>query len=184
MGAVSGNRTRGIPVQGLILHPEEPPLNDGPIVHLTHLPIYVLVKLDRTRASCLPGLDDRVVPIEPRATSMKFTVEEAGQINQRLGLHHQYPFTAGYALTDYRAQGQNLRHILLDIARPPQGSLSLFNLYVALSRSSGRSTIRLLRDFDVDVLRQTHNTFLLAEDDHINRLDRATQRAWSNAHGS
>ncbi|KAJ8584893.1 hypothetical protein M405DRAFT_694865, partial [Rhizopogon salebrosus TDB-379] len=48
--------------------------------------------------------------------------------------------TAAYASTDYRAQGQTIRHVLVDIATPPTGGLNLFNLYVTLSRSSRRET--------------------------------------------
>ncbi|KAI5981217.1 hypothetical protein EDD15DRAFT_2184130 [Pisolithus albus] len=55
--------------------------------------------------------------------------------------------TPAYAFTDYRAQGQTLPCVVVDIATPPSGGLNLFNLYMALSRSAGRSTIRLLRDF-------------------------------------
>ncbi|KAJ7865406.1 hypothetical protein B0H13DRAFT_1637101 [Mycena leptocephala] len=54
--------------------------------------------------------------------------------------------TGAYAFTDYRSQGQTIPYVLVDIAKPPTGTLSFFNLYVALSRSSRRETIRLLRD--------------------------------------
>ncbi|KAJ7692560.1 hypothetical protein B0H17DRAFT_933878 [Mycena rosella] len=56
--------------------------------------------------------------------------------------------TAVYTFTDYRAQGQTIPYVLVDIGTPPSGTLSLFNLYVAFARSSGRESIRLLRDFD------------------------------------
>ncbi|KAJ7028352.1 hypothetical protein C8F04DRAFT_964088 [Mycena alexandri] len=55
----------------------------------------------------------------------------------------QLPLTGAYAFTDYRSQGQTLPYVIVDIGTPPTGGLSLFNLYVALSRSSGRETIRL-----------------------------------------
>jgi hypothetical protein len=99
---------------------------------------------------------------------MMFTVQENGQISQRAGSHRQYvyPFTAAYARMDNRAQGRTLSHIIVDITRRPRAALTLFNLY---SRSSGRSTIRLLRDFDEALLCQKHNPFLLAEDDHMQR---------------
>ncbi|KAL1709675.1 hypothetical protein EV121DRAFT_252694 [Schizophyllum commune] len=54
----------------------------------------------------------------------------------------QLPITPAYAFTDYRAQGQTLPSVIVDIAKVPSGKLNLFNVYVALSRSSGRSTIR------------------------------------------
>ncbi|KAJ7936582.1 hypothetical protein B0H13DRAFT_1587494, partial [Mycena leptocephala] len=41
-----------------------------------------------------------------------------------------------------RSQDQTIPYVLVDIASPPSGKLSLFNLYVALSRSSGLETIQ------------------------------------------
>ncbi|KAF8546656.1 hypothetical protein OG21DRAFT_1364943, partial [Imleria badia] len=63
--------------------------------------------------------------------------------------------TAAYAFTDYpgRSQGQTIPAVLVDIATLPSGGLSLFNLYVALSRSSGQN-------------------------DRINELDKKTLRWW------
>ncbi|KAJ7621444.1 hypothetical protein FB45DRAFT_753768, partial [Roridomyces roridus] len=46
--------------------------------------------------------------------------------------------TAAYAFTDYRSQGQTIPMLMVDIASPPCGALSLFNLYVALSRGDDR----------------------------------------------
>ena len=51
----------------------------------------------------------------------------------------------------------------------------LFNLYVALSRSSGRSTIfRLLRDTDDKLFKRGYRAELLAENDRLNELDEKT----------
>ncbi|KAJ7724924.1 hypothetical protein B0H14DRAFT_2291670, partial [Mycena olivaceomarginata] len=47
---------------------------------------------------------------------------------------------------------------LVDILLPPTGKLSLFNLYVALSR--------------------THDPMLLAEDDRLEDLNKQTTRWW------
>ncbi|KAI5991325.1 hypothetical protein EDC04DRAFT_2812310, partial [Pisolithus marmoratus] len=58
------------------------------------------------------------------------------------------------------------------------GTLNLFNLYVALSRSSGHDTIHLLRDFDERLFLSAHSTDLLAEDDHLHLLDKETQKWW------
>ena len=173
------NGARG-EIIAIVLHPDEPPSTQDSVVHLRHLPVYILVKLIKTRASQLPLLDQGVIPIEPHISSTKFAVEdEDGKVVQRSGKRRQYCLTAAYAFTDYRAQGQTISHVIVDIARPPRGTLSLFNVYVALSRSSGRSTIRLLRDFDEGVLRQSHQLDLLAEDDRLNRLHDTTQRIWS-----
>ncbi|KAJ3755396.1 hypothetical protein EV360DRAFT_49822 [Lentinula raphanica] len=44
--------------------------------------------------------------------------------------------TASYAFTDYRAQGQTIPLVIVDIARVPTGALTLTSIYVALSRST------------------------------------------------
>lgn len=88
-------------------------------IQLQYPPLYVLVEMKRTKAKTLPGLRAGVLPVTPI-----------------------------YAFTDYRAQAQTLEHCVVDIGTPPTGQLTPFNAYVALSRSRGRDTIRLLRDFD------------------------------------
>ncbi|KAH9929842.1 uncharacterized protein B0H18DRAFT_996488, partial [Fomitopsis serialis] len=40
-----------------------------------------------------------------------------------------------------------------------RGRLGLFNLYVALSRSSGRQTIHILREFDDHVFQGAHDEY-------------------------
>ena len=86
--------------------------------------------------------------------------------------------TAAYAFTDYWSQGQTILAVLVDIATPPSGGLMLFNLYVALSRSSGRLTIRLLRDFDDKLFKRGHRAGLLAENDRLNELNKKTLKWW------
>ena len=86
--------------------------------------------------------------------------------------------TPAYAFTDYRSQGQTIPFVMVDIATPLTGGLSLFNLYVALSRSSGRSTIRLLQDFDNTTFMQSHGASLLQEDDRLDKLDALTKSWW------
>ena len=83
--------------------------------------------------------------------------------------------TAAYAFTDYRSQGQTLPYVIIDIASPPTGTLSLFNLYVALSRSSGRASIRLLRDFDDKLFMASHDPALVDEDERLENLNIQTK---------
>lgn len=90
--------------------------------------------------------------------------------------------TEAYAFTDYRSQGQTIPYVIVDIAKPPTGSLTLFNVYVALSRSSGRGTIRLLRDFDEEVLLKPLDEHLALEDDRLRRLDKETEVRWAASH--
>ncbi|KAG1739556.1 hypothetical protein EDB19DRAFT_1635736, partial [Suillus lakei] len=56
------------------------------------------------------------------------------------------------------SQGQTIPYVLVDIATPPNGGLNLFNLYIALSWSSGESTI--------------------SEDDRLKELDKQTKVWW------
>jgi len=90
----------------------------------------------------------------------------------------QYPITTAYCFTDYRAQGQTIPRVIVDIASPPSGKLSLFNLYVALSRSSGRETIRLLREFDDKIFLEAHEPELVLEDERLDDLDSMTKLWW------
>ena len=82
--------------------------------------------------------------------------------------------TSAYAFTDYRSQGQTLPYVI-DIASPPTGTLSLFNLYFALSRSSGRASIRLLRDFDDKLFMASHDPALVDEDERLESLNIETK---------
>ena len=48
-------------------------------------------------------------------------------------------------------------------------------LYVALSRSSGRDSIRLLRDFDNKIFRGSHDPVLVDEDESLESLNNQTK---------
>jgi hypothetical protein len=173
------NGARGTVVD-IILNPEEPPLGDASIVQLKHLPQCVLVKLNRTRATRLDALDDGVIPIFPAKSSMQILLDRKTKTITRF----QYPITAAYCFTDYRSQGQTIPHVIVDIASPPTGKLSLFNLYVALSRSSGRETIRLLREFDDEIFLEAHEPELVLEDERLDDLDRTTKVWWQRISSS
>ncbi|KAI4524104.1 hypothetical protein K523DRAFT_394274 [Schizophyllum commune Tattone D] len=122
---------------------------------------------------------------------MKVTVRGLNKSTTRTINRRQLPVTPAYAFTDYRAQGQTLPAEIVDIAKVPVGPrgiffvtpqtkpLNLFNVYVALSRSKGRRSIRLLRPYDRNVFRQSHEPELLAEDDRLERLDAMTKARWS-----
>ena len=79
-------------------------------------------------------------------------------------MHWQTALTGAYAFTDYKAQGQTLEYVVVDIAKPLRGSLTLFSAYVALSRSRGRNMIRLLRPSD-KTLSTTHLSEVLEKED-------------------
>ena len=76
-----GNRQCGDGTNGawgeivdIILHPDEPPIGNDPVVHLKYLPAYLLVKLACTQASQLEGLDKAVIPVEPTMMTMRISV--------------------------------------------------------------------------------------------------------------
>jgi hypothetical protein len=64
------NGTRG-GIIDIILDPDEPPIRNGAIVELKYPPAYILVKLQRTRASHLEGLETSFIPVEPRTVRVQ-----------------------------------------------------------------------------------------------------------------
>ncbi|KAI5989031.1 hypothetical protein EDD15DRAFT_2285989 [Pisolithus albus] len=135
--------------------------------------------MDRTRTSKLSNLQESVIPIEPATRTFRIKVKENGNNVVRTVRRQQFPMTAAYAFTDYRSQGQTLPCVIVDIATPPSGGLNLFNLYVALSRSTGRHHIRLLRDFDATIFQKSHCEELLMEDERLEEQNRKTWEWWN-----
>ncbi|KAF8598562.1 hypothetical protein BDV93DRAFT_498589 [Ceratobasidium sp. AG-I] len=92
---------------------------------------------------------------------------------------HQFPITPAYAFTDYRSQGQTITAAIIDIAHPPTGrGLNIHNVYVALSRCSGRDNLRILRDFDRTILMKPLELELLKEDERLEGFDAITECWW------
>ena len=169
------NGVRGT-IQGIILDERERrnTTAESHTIHLQYPPRCVLVKLARTKAPHLDGLDQNVIPIEPVTRS--FSIFKDGK---RISVNRtQLPLTLAYAFTDYRAQGQTLEPVIVDIGPPPHGSLTPFNIYVALSRGMGRDNIRLLRDFDEKLLQQHPSEYLRLEDERLKMLDEKTKTLW------
>ena len=178
------NGARG-EIVDILLHPDEPAIPPNAIVNLKYLPVYILVKMIRTRAPLLDNLGDKVVPIEFASQTFPITyVNENSDQEKKTVTRLQYPITGAYAITDYRAQGQTLSNVIVDIASPGYGKLTLFNLYVALSRSRGRDSIRLLRDFDDKIFNQTHCEALINEDARLEKLHEDTIKRWSGIIGN
>jgi ATP-dependent exoDNAse (exonuclease V) alpha subunit len=169
------NGVRGT-VEGIVLDERERLITtkETHIIRLCYPPRYVLVKLDRTKAPTLDGLEDNVIPIIP--VNKSFTINKDGEkltVNRR-----QLPLTLAYAFTDYRSQGQTLVPVIDDIGPPPYGRLTPFNIYVALSRGIGQNDIRLLRDFDETLLQQHPSEYLRLEDERLLKMNEATKKVW------
>lgn len=162
-------------ITAVVLHEEEPPIPRGAVeVRLKYQPAYVLVQMHRTKVAELPHLAQGVIPLEPLTKTFEIQIEGGRRVVTR----KQLPLTPAYAFTDIRSQGQTISHVIIDIAKPPTGGLTAFNAYVALSRSSGRDTIRLLRDFDDDLFVNPPCPQLAQEDRRLERLDAETRRWW------
>jgi hypothetical protein len=144
------NGSRGTIVD-IVLDPDKPEFDKtSATVTLQRLPLYIRVKFPCTRAVALPGHVAGVLPITP--ASKYYQVVAATQRGQdivkvqRTVRRLQFPITPAYAFTDYHSQGQTLKAAIIDIANPPSGArLNLFNIYVALSWSSGRDILRTVR---------------------------------------
>ena len=63
--------------------------------------------------------------------------------------------------------------IIVDISKPPSSKLSPFSVYVTLSRSRGWDTIRILRDFNPELLMHHPSEDLRVE---IARLEHLNER--------
>lgn len=140
------NGTRGV-IEDIVLDPRENLANlaeDEGTVLLTYPPALVLFRPDKPSNLVFDGVPAGLIPISPSQSS--FTVKtprKSFNITRR-----QFAMTAGYAFTDYKSQGQTIEHVIIDLTKPPGGKITPFSAYVALSRSRGRDTIRILRDFD------------------------------------
>ncbi|CEL62289.1 DNA repair and recombination protein pif1, mitochondrial OS=Schizosaccharomyces pombe (strain 972 / ATCC 24843) GN=pif1 PE=1 SV=1 [Rhizoctonia solani AG-1 IB] len=184
------NGARGT-ICDIVLSPSEPPIDpDEPVVTLREPPAYILVQLDRTRALELPGLQKGVVPIVPATKSYRISIpvlQPTGEVKviSRTVRRQQLPITPAYAFTDYRSQGQTIPAAIVDIATPPTGSgLTLANIYVALSRSSGSDSIRILREFDESIFMKPVDYDLVKEDERLELLDQQTMNWWESLNGN
>ncbi|KAH9025253.1 hypothetical protein EDB84DRAFT_1613857 [Lactarius hengduanensis] len=167
MGLANG--TRGV-IDDIILDPREPlPGPDCTHVQLSFPPAAVLFKPFGKNTSSVPGLPEGVLPLFPTEQTFKIGAKPRVTIHRQ-----QFALTPAYAFTDIKSQGQMLECVIVDIAKPPSGSLTGFNAYVALSRSRGRDTIRLLRDFDPRLFTVHPSEQLRNEDDRLAALETAT----------
>lgn len=162
------NGTRGT-VRGIVLDLREehlPPDEEGH-VRLKYPPAVIYFQPDQQTNVVFEGVPDGIIPISP--SEVGFSVEvEGGRVKL---MRRQLAIVPGYAFTDYKAQGQTMECVIVDISKPPSGSISAFSVYVALSRSRGRKTIRILRDFDPALFMHHPSEDLREDMDRLERLD-------------
>ena len=163
------NRSRGI-IKDIIpdpretLHPNNP---SSVILNFPPLAFFFRPLLCPKKKS--PGLDNGVIPIYPMCKTFKLG-GRTGTTIERI----QIPITPTYTFTDLKSQGQMIETVIVDLAKPPTGTLSSFNAYVALSQSRGRNYICLLRDFDDKIFTTHPNEDLRKEDKRLGKLERET----------
>jgi hypothetical protein len=103
------NGVRGV-IEAIVLDERERQTGtkEAQTIHLQYPPRYVLVRLNRTKAPCLEGLEQNIIPITPVTKSFT-TIKDATKIT---ATRTQLPLTLAYAFTDYRSQGQTLQPVI------------------------------------------------------------------------
>lgn len=168
------NGARGT-VTGMILHSNEEFDASQDVIQLQEPPVCVFVKLLHGKNIKLDGLEENEVPLQPVQRSYKLQLQNGKQVTVT---RTQLPLQIARAFTDYRSQGQTILPIAIDIGRPPSGSISPFNAYVALSRSKGKRSVRLVRDFEDSILQTTPSKDLELEDIRLGKLAETTVKGW------
>ena len=158
------NGSRGIIVD-IVLDPRErihQQVEDDPgIIELAFSPTTFILKLSRKPTfDAFPGLRPGEVPIFPFEDKFYIGSKAEGVTIT----HRQTPLTPVYAFTNQKSQAQTLGNVIVDIGILKCFPVNQFAAYVALSRSTGRESIRLLRDFD-ERLFTTHPSQDLKDED-------------------
>ena len=169
------NGTRGT-VQGFALDPREKhtiPNEEGHI-RLQYPPPVIYFKPDMHTNTVFEGVPEGIIPISP--STMRFTVEVNGEKVKME--RRQLGIVPAYAFTDYKSQGQTMEYVIVDISKPPSGHLSPFSVYVALSRSRGRKTIRILREFDPTLFMHHPSEDLRKDMVRLEQLDEQTKEVY------
>ncbi len=125
-------------------------------------------------------LELEVIPIFPIDQSFQILMQSVceGEAKTKTVKWCQLPLMESYTLTNYWSQGQTIPHIIVNIGAVPYGKLTPFNVYVALSCSSGWESIHLLQDFDDSLFTTTPCIVLEEEDKWLEMLDWETYDAW------
>jgi len=162
----------------IVLDPRENRIiGSGECAELRYPPVYMLVQMMHTKATTLNGLTPGVLPVTP--LSRTFTITTANGSKTTI-MRQQLPITPAYAFTNYRSQGQTIEYCIVDIGSPPTGRLTPFNAYIALSRSHGKDSIRLLRDFNDKLFTQHPSEYLRNEDHRLINMDKKTTLHWES----
>ncbi len=175
------NGTRGV-IQDIVLDSREilPEKHDCQMeMMLKYPPAIIIFKPDNpSKEYNFPGLAKGLVLIVPNEGS--FTIQTRnGSMSQ---IHWcQLAMVAAYAFTHHKCQGQTMEYVIVDLGKPPSGTLDSFNTYVALSRNHMCDTIRLLRR-GADNLYTVHPSMneLKKEDERLYILAEMTAKSYED----
>ena len=163
------NGSRGL-ISDIILDSREIlPDDTSTTIYLTYPPAAILFRPFTDKTIKLPGLDRGTIPVFPTHKTFSLDGEKKTKIDR-----WQFPITPAYAFTDFKSQGQTMECVIADIGKPPSGALSPFDVYVTLSRSRGRPSIRLLRDFEERLFTTHPSEELQKEDARLGLLEEKT----------
>lgn len=168
------NGSRGV-IHSIVLDPRETASDsdrdEEGVVKLQYPPAMIMFKPFHYEFAPFPGLEPGLIPIFP--SEAKFNIHY--RTNPKTQVYRrQYAMVAAYAFTDHKAQGQTLGYAIVDIGPTRRFPVDPFAAYVALSRSRGRGTIRLLRHFDPGIFTQHPSEALRVEDGRLATLAKKT----------
>jgi ATP-dependent exoDNAse (exonuclease V) alpha subunit len=170
------NGTRGV-IQDIILDErgDPSPADEDGMIELRYPPAMILFRPDKNTMLMFAGLPSGIIPLTPSVAKFTTTgrTENKFKISRR-----QYAMTAGYAFTNYKSQGQTIEYVIIDIGKPPTGTLSPFSVYMALSWSRGRDTIRLLQNFDPNLFQKHPSEELRSDMKRLEQLNETTEKEW------
>nr|GAT42598.1 predicted protein [Mycena chlorophos] len=111
------NGSRGTIEKIVLDYREQQPLNED-------------ATTDSGNAPELPDVPPGILPIVP--SSVKFSLQRRDKSHFTVK-RQQVAVTPAYAFTDYKSQGQTIPYVLVDLANPPNGGLTPFNAFSALT---------------------------------------------------
>ncbi|CAM9552069.1 unnamed protein product, partial [Laminaria digitata] len=143
------------------------------VVELQFKPTRVLIYIeaDDRAGSKLEGLPRCVIGCCPVKRNLfivgthmrKFTISRT-----------QVPLSVGIISSVYRAQGETIAKLVLDLRKPVDGNMDSAAVYVALCRASDASRLFLLSLVSLEDLTHPQDADVAAQIDYLERLDEAT----------
>lgn len=139
-------------------------------------PEYVIFRPDNGLAPPFEGLEPGEWPISPRSSSIKgskkISINSFTRVQTRL--------LPGWAVTDYKCQGQTFDNVVVDIRRCKSftATKQYTSVYVQLSRCRKLSGLHLLAPITLTDVSCKPSSELRREFNRLNQLQRNTMRQW------